>query len=120
MSFSLPDELLDKIYQYYWSFQYKNVCEEINEPLILENKINGFLNKYKNTICKDNITFYYKQFNRMIEKLLLSKGKRIICKHNKLKLSLCLNNSDCWKDVNINYKLFTFDFTTTFIINISS
>ena len=42
----LPDEILDIIYEYYWRDVFTNVLLDIKKPIILEQKINTFLNKY--------------------------------------------------------------------------
>jgi hypothetical protein len=85
----LPYELQDHIYQYYWSNIYLNVLNELKDIIILDKKINNFINKYQNNIIKENNNFYYKKLNDSIRKITHNKGKILLCKYNNLSLRNC-------------------------------
>jgi hypothetical protein len=85
----LPNELQDNIYQYYWSYVYSNIVNELNEIIILDKQINIFVQRYENNIVKENNKFYYKKFNNLIKNITHNKGKILLCKYNNLSLQYC-------------------------------
>lgn len=103
---NLPDELQDKIYQYYWTYIYYNVLNEIKEIIYLEQKINNFIKRYENNIVKENNYYYYKKFNNLIKNITPNKGKMLLCKYNNLNLQYCTTNyiNNICSNINNNYK----------------
>lgn len=90
---NLPDVLQDKIYQYYWTYIYSNVLNEITDTILLDKQINNFIDRYGNNVIKKHNNFYYRKFNKLIkENITYDKAKMLLCKYNNLNLKYCDEN----------------------------
>tara|TARA_Y100000389_G_C17380824_1_gene474297 strand:- start:635 stop:1048 length:414 start_codon:yes stop_codon:yes gene_type:complete len=101
----LPDEILDIIYEYYWRDVFTNVLLDIKKPIILEQKINTFLNKYCMTQNYFNnvYTHYLSILNEDIKNIIKNKSLIHICTNNKLLLFFCFDiSSDIIKNIHIS------------------
>ena len=65
----MPIEIQDKIFQYYWGYEYVKITKEIKSIFKLNNKIISFMNKYKYSINETNNIFYYRLFNDELKKM---------------------------------------------------
>ena len=98
----LPDEILDIIYEYYWKDVYTNVLSDIKKPILLENKINNFLEKYCMTqnYFNDVYTHYLCNLNQDIKNIIKNKAFIHICATNKLILFFCFDiNGDIVRNI---------------------
>ena len=105
----LPDEIQNIIWKHYWHFLYKNVINEIEEPLKIEVKSVKFFSKYigvLNTNYKSNYKHYFHTLNENIKSIVTNKGLMNIAKNNQLLLryltkdyiiSICNNVPDHYK-----------------------
>ena len=80
----MPIEIQDKIFQYYWGYEYVKITKEIKSIFKLNNKIISFMKKYKYSINETNNIFYYRLFNDELKKMNKNKGLLLISKINKL------------------------------------
>lgn len=99
---NLPIEIQDKIYKYYWSYNYKLVTDQISNVFKLEYNVLSFLKKYKNNNIQDQLKYYYKKYNYFIKDIIEDKGTFLISKVNNLKTSYYC--PDLYKNVNIDYR----------------
>ena len=87
--YSLPQEIVDKILNLYWHFNYNNVIKEIDGINNLEKRIYLYLKRFSNAPIKQNNLYYYKQFNKEVREITENKGKILLRKNNNLYLSYC-------------------------------
>ena len=101
---SLPNELEEYIYTYYWSNIFFEVLTELKNIVFLDQQINYFIDRNNNLLKGNN--YYYKKYNYLIKKITNNRGKMLLCKYNNLNLKYCnikYINTIC-SSINNDYK----------------
>lgn len=105
----LPEEVLDIIWIHYWQFRYKDVIDEINYPIKIEEQHISFIKKNFGVIAcpyRDNYKYHLEQMNNSICKITNNEGLFLICKQNGLLMRYITNEylKHVFKGVPDNYK----------------
>ena len=82
----LPEEIQEKIFQYYYSYLHKELLNEIKSVYHLERDIVNFINKDKKSLLYESNLEHYRKFNNLIKDITHNRGKMLLCKINNLKL----------------------------------
>lgn len=101
----LPEEIQTKIFQYYYSYFYKEILNEIKSVYHLERDIIDFIEDKKPLLHESNLE-HYRKFNKLVKHISHDKGKMLLCKINNLKLkysNLEYINNICY-NINEDYK----------------
>lgn len=95
----LPNEILNIIFNYYWSYKYSNIVNEIDSCVKIDEKIRKYLyqNFYREKFFKNENLYDLKLLNKEIKNIVKNKTFKIICKINNLKLYYCYDEK--FKDV---------------------
>ncbi len=102
----LPDEIQTKIFQYYYSYFYKEILNEIKSVYHLERDIMNFIVEDKKPLLHESNLEHYRKFNKLVKHISHDKGKMLLCKINNLKLkysNLEYINNICY-NINEDYK----------------
>ena len=96
----LPEEIQTKIFQYYYSYFYKEILNEIKSVYHLERDIMNFIVEDKKPLLHESNLEHYRKFNKLVKHISHDKGKMLLCKINNLKLrysNLEYINNICYK-----------------------
>lgn len=91
---TLPEEILDIIWNHYWQFKYNDVINEINYPINIEQQHISFIKKNFGVIAcpyRDNYKYHLEKMNKSISEITNSKGLFLICKQNGLLMRYITN-----------------------------
>lgn len=91
---TLPSEIQDIIYIYYWKNKYEKVIQELERCSILERKIKKFLHTYcfRDNLFKKEYLYYLISFNNEIKNVIKNKNLKYLCNMNDLTLYYCFND----------------------------
>ena len=108
---TLPDVLLDIIWNDYWAFKYtENIVYEVNKPLIKINNMNRFLFNHfyfnQNYSYDKQIKVYLVEFNNMLLDFKNNIALNMLSRRIDNRLKYCYDDIDkIYKDVGDNLKL---------------
>lgn len=91
----LPNEIENIIWRHYWQFEYKNVINEITQPIKIEKESINFYSKFIGVLSneyKTNYKHYFSVINDDIKYIVENKGLMIIARKNQLLLRFITNH----------------------------